>query len=358
MSASTASTSSLLGGVRRLAEALASPRTPGDYLDLFDPLRSGADMRGRIVAIRRESGSAVTVELKPGRDWRGHVPGQYVRIGVEVDGVRQWRAYSITGAAGSPTLTITAKPILGGAVSNHLATTAKAGDLVMLEQAAGEFVLPETMPARLLFLTAGSGITPVIGMLRGHADELSDVVVVHSAPSADEVVFGPELRALAADDRVRLIERHTELEGRLAADQLDALVPDWRERETWACGPAAMLDDFESHWAEAGLADALHIERFRPTVLAEPGEGGDVAFAKSGVDVDAPGDRPLLDVGEDAGVLMPSGCRMGICFGCVAPLRTGTVRDLRTGETHSATDDPVMIQTCVSAAAGTCVIDL
>ena len=95
-----------------------------------------------------------------------------------------------------------------------------------------------------------------------------------------------------------------------------------------------------------------------PTVLTA-GEGGTVTFSKSATVLDAPGDQTLLDAGEAAGVLMPSGCRMGICFGCVAPLRQGAVRDLRNGDiTTAAPGDGVLIQTCVSAAAGTCDIDL
>ncbi len=82
-----------------------------------------------------------------------------------------------------------------------------------------------------------------------------------------------------------------------------------------------------------------------------------MTFARTGTVVDAEGTQTLLDVGEAAGVLMPSGCRMGICFGCVAPLRQGSVRDLRTGEITAAADG-VVIQTCVSAAAGACDIDL
>jgi ferredoxin len=141
-------------------------------------------------------------------------------------------------------------------------------------------------------------------------------------------------------------------------DALDELVPDWRFRETWACGPTGMLDAFETAYAEAGLADRLHTERFRPVVISE-GEGGTVTFGRQGKVVDADGATPILDAGEDAGVLMPSGCRMGICFGCVVPLKEGAVRDLRNGELTVATEgDGVRIQTCVSAAAGACEIDL
>ncbi len=106
------------------------------------------------------------------------------------------------------------------------------------------------------------------------------------------------------------------------------------------------------------MPERLHTERFRPTVVTA-GEGGTVTFSKSATAVETPGDQTLLDAGEAAGVLMPSGCRMGICFGCVAPLRQGAVRDLRNGDiTTAAPGDGVLIQTCVSAAAGTCDIDL
>ena len=148
----------------------------------------------------------------------------------------------------------------------------------------------------------------------------------------------------------------------LTTEELAALVPDLAERETWACGPAGLLDLLERHWAAAGLADRLHTERFRAAVV-EPGEGGTLTItggtAGAPRTLEADGATPLLDVAETAGVLMPSGCRMGICFGCVLPLREGAVRDLRNGEiTVAAPGDGVAVQTCVSAAAGACVIDL
>jgi ferredoxin len=139
---------------------------------------------------------------------------------------------------------------------------------------------------------------------------------------------------------------------------LGRLVDDIAERQTWACGPAGMLDALQSRWDADGIADQLHVERFRPTVIAA-GAGGTVTFTKSAATVDAGGSQTLLDAGEAAGVLMPSGCRMGICFGCVVPLRQGAVRDLRSGDlTIAAPGDDVAIQTCVSAAAGACDIDL
>jgi stearoyl-CoA 9-desaturase NADPH oxidoreductase len=344
--------------VLKLVELATTPLLPSDYLDLVDPLRSGADLRGRIEAVHPETRDAATLVIRPGRGWKGHTPGQYVRIGVDVNGVRQWRAYSVTSdrTRTDGCFSITVKAIPGGLVSNHLVHRTKPGTVIQLDQAAGEFVLPAQRPDKALFVTAGSGITPVMGMLRNHP-ELTDVVLLHSAPTADDVVFGAELRALAADGRIRLVEQHTDVHGMLDVAAIADLVPDLAERSTWACGPVGMLEALEEHWAATGLVDRLFTERFRPTVLVT-GEGGTVSFAKTGTTLEADGATPILDAAEEAGVLMPSGCRMGICYGCVLPLREGAVRDLRNGEvTTAAPGDGVLIQTCISAAAGACDID-
>ncbi|WP_420814086.1 ferredoxin reductase [Nakamurella deserti] len=343
-----------------VAESLASPRTPADYLDMFSPLRRGADLRARVLEVRAEVQDAVTVVLQPGAAWRGHRPGQYVRVGIDVEGVRRWRSYSVTSAPTSsdPTISVTAKAVPGGLVSGHLAQRLQVGDLVMLDQACGTFVLPEPVPAKTLFITAGSGITPVVGMLRAGLDRLRDAVLVHSDRTPGDVLFGDELRDLAAEGRLRLVENHTDVQGRLDAAALDALVPDLAERHTWACGPAGLLDAVEEYWAARGLTDRLHVERFR-TARVEPGQGGSVRFGDAGTELTVDGGTSLLDAGEQAGLLMPSGCRIGICFSCVLPLREGAVRDLRTGDvTTASAGDGVLVQTCVSAAAGACHIDL
>ncbi|MFD0427795.1 ferredoxin reductase [Streptomyces zhihengii] len=324
---------------------VTTPLLPSDYLDLVSPLRAGADLRGRIEAVRPETGDAATIVIRPGRGWRGHTAGQYVRVGVDVDGVRLWRAYSVT----SPThrrdgrFTITVKAIRDGKVSNHLVRRAKPGTLIQLDQATGDFVLPRAKPAKVLYLTAGSGITPVMGMLRD--SEFDDAVMVHCAPQPHDVIFREELHGLVAAGKLRLTEVHTATDGMLDVARLGELVPDWAERETWACGPAGLLDAAEEHWNGHGVPERLHTERFRPNVVVA-GAGGEVTFSTTGKSVDADGATPLLDVGEDAGVLMPSGCRMGICFGCVTPLKAGAVRDLRTGEITEA-EPGVLIQTCV-----------
>jgi stearoyl-CoA 9-desaturase NADPH oxidoreductase len=283
-------------------------------------------------------------------------------VGVDVDGVRLWRTYSLThGPRRDRFLSFTVKAIPGGVVSQHLVHRARVGEWLQLEQAEGEFTLPVPLPPKLLLVTAGSGITPVIGMLRNlysrRVPQATDIVLVAVNQSEQTAIFRDELRAHDRDGHLRLVERYDDRDGLLDVASLPALVPDLAERLTYACGPAGLLDALEAHHTELGLP--LTTERFRP-VLVEPGEGGTVTFA-SGLEVEADGATPILDAAEAAGVLMPSGCRMGICMGCVVPMTSGAVRDLRNGAVTTAVPgetgrDGVPIQTCISAAAGACEI--
>lgn len=353
----------------RVAEAATTPIAPADFLDLFAPLRSGADLRGRIEEIHPETRDAATIVIRPGADWAGHVPGQYLRIGIDVDGVRQWRAYSLThGPRRDGRISITVKAVPDGVVSNHLVHEARPGTLVHLEQAAGEFVLPPA-GGKFLFVTAGSGITPVIGMLRNlypstdsgvlrlPRSEVHDIVVVHVAPSEPDSIFARDLRALAEAGAVRLVARYDDTHGILDVADLATLVPDLAERRTFACGPAGLLDALAAHHEAAGLE--LSTEQFRPARV-EAGEGGTVTFGGAGKDVEVDGAQPILDAAEEAGVLMPSGCRMGICMGCVIPMTEGSVRDLRNGEVTTAIpgeSGAIKVQTCINTAAGPCHFD-
>lgn len=358
--------------VVRFAEAATTPVLPADYLDLFAPLRSGADLRGRIEEIHPETRDAATILIRPGADWAGHLPGQFLRIGIDVDGVRHWRAYSLThGPRTDGRISITVKAVPDGVVSNHLVHEARPGTLVHLEQAAGEFVLASDHD-QLLFVTAGSGITPVIGILRNLFPSTDDgvlrlprsadldIVVVHVAPSRPDSIFIRDLEALDAAGAIRLVARYDDEHGMLDIADLEALVTDIATRRTLACGPAGLLDALRAHHEERALS--LTVEQFRTarveTALLDELSGGTVHLGGTSIGVD--GATPILDAAEEAGVLMPSGCRMGICMGCIIPMTQGSVRDLRNGALTSVVageDVPQKVQTCINAAAGDCHFD-
>lgn len=347
--------------LRRVAARITTPLLPDDYLHLANPLWSARELRGRVLEVRRETEDSATLVIKPGWGFTfDYQPGQYMGIGLLVDGRWRWRSYSLTSSPvrGARTVTITVKAMPEGFLSTHLVAGVTPGTIVRLAAPQGNFVLPNPPPPAILFLTAGSGITPVMSMLRTlvRRDEITDVVHLHSAPTAEDVMFGGELADLARDrPGYQLTLRTTRSQGRLDLNRLHTEVPDWRERQTWACGPQTMLSDAERVWSAAGLTDQLHLERFAVSRAAPAGAGGTVTFAKSGKSAVADAATSLMEAGERAGVQMPFGCRMGICQSCVVSLQEGHVRDLRNGDER---EPGTRIQTCVSAASGDCVLEI
>ncbi|HEY2601287.1 MAG TPA: ferredoxin reductase [Thermoleophilaceae bacterium] len=349
--------------ILQAARAFTTPLLPDDYLEMVNPLWSTRELRGRVERLKRETGDAVTVEIRPGHEWEPHQPGQYVRVGFAIDGVRHWRAYSLTSEPGRPDgfISITPKLVESGKVSPFVNRELKPGQLVFLSDVEGEFVLPDPLPAKLLFVSAGSGITPIMSMLRSlhRGGAIEDAVQLHSSRRPDEVIFGSELRALAErHDGFRLHEQHTSEQGRIGTADLDELCPDWREREAFVSGPGDMLDAFSEHWEREGDSERLHMERFQPVIGGDgaEGEGGTITFVKSGKEVDCEGGKPILVAGEEAGLELPFGCRMGICHTCVCTFRSGKLRDLRSGEVSEA--EGLTCRTCVNAPEGPVEIEL
>ena len=347
--------------LRGAAARMTTPLLPDDYLHLLNPLWSARELRGKVVKVLKETDNAATLVIKPGWGWSfDYQPGQYVGIATQLEGHWYWRSYSLTSSPrrdqGHISITVKATP--EGFISSHLVNGLEPGTIVRLAAPKGDFILPDPPPDKVLFLTAGSGITPVMGMLRtlDRRGTMPDVLLVHSAPEAGEVLFREELHSLAERyPTFRLHEQLTKRKGKLDLERLADVCPDWTERETWACGPSAMLDSAEEVWKDRKIAEKLHMERFTVALAGGGGEGGTVTFQATGKTAEADGATTLMDAGEAAGVQMPFGCRMGICQSCVVPLLDGSVRDLRSGAEHHEGD---RIQTCVSAAAGDCILDV
>lgn len=347
--------------LRTIVGRITTPLLPDDYAKLANPLWSARELRGRIVEVRRETEDSATLVIKPGWGFSfDYQPGQYIGIGVQMDGRWRWRSYSLTSTpvTGERTITITVKAMPEGFLSTHLVGGVAPGTIVRLAAPQGNFVMPDPAPAKVMFITGGSGVTPVMSMLRTLArrEQVTDIVHLHSAPTESDVLFAAELAELQQrHDGYRLRLRATRTQGRLDLGRLDDEVPDWRERQTWACGPEGMLNACEQVWQADGPAESLHLERFAASKAGVHGQGGTVEFARSGKTVTVDAATPLMDAGEQAGIQMPFGCRMGICQSCVVGLLDGHVRDLRTGVEH---EPGSRVQTCISAASGDCVLDV
>lgn len=351
-------------------DAFATPHGIDRYIELVVPTWSSTEVRGRIVDVRHGTPDSVTLTIRPNANWSGYQAGQFTQLTVEIDGVRHTRCYSMATSAtdvGAFELTVKAHP--QGTVSRHLKDHAAVGMVVGLALPAGEFTLPAARPERLLLISGGSGITPVMAMLRtlcaeGHA---RPVTFVHYARSEADMIYRDELAALiAAHPNVALVRIFTDepgtgdLDGLLSVDQLDAIDPAWRTTPTYVCGPAPLMDGVSALYAEAGAADLLHVEAFTLTqVLAESGtQGGTLRLEGAGLDLVDDG-RPILEQAEAAGLTPEHGCRMGICHTCTRSLTCGTVRNVVTGDVTTApTETGVDIRICVNAPVGDASIDL
>lgn len=348
---------------------LATPLVPDDYIELLNPLWVRNSQRAQVESVTAETPEAATITLQPGPRWAGHKPGQFARIAVNVDGVRHQRTYSISSAPerADGRITLTVKAIDEGRVSNHLVHAIKAGTVIDLAEAAGEFVWPADVSKGLLLIAAGSGITPIMSQLRSAAARkaMPTATLLYYAPTPAETIFADELQAMAAAHpslTVHLVHTRvasdSALRGHFASAHLNAACPDWASRHTLACGPAAMLEAVETLWARSGKSAQLSTERFLAKLapVAEDACGGTLRFVTSGGECSSDGKTSMLVTAEAAGLAPAHGCRMGICHGCTVTLKSGQVRDLRDGRVFGEEDD--LIQICVCAPAGDVAIEL
>jgi ferredoxin-NADP reductase len=347
----------------KVARVLTSPLRPDDYLALINPRWSTRELTARVVRVRHETADATTVVIKPDFAYPVHKPGQYLRVGIEINGIRHWRAYTITSDPDHPegVVSVTVKYTEGGKMSPVFQRYVQPGRQVYLGEIEGEFTLPESVPHKLLFLSGGSGITPIWSMLREleRRDRLVDAVHVHTCRDADDMIFGRPLRRMAhRQEGYSLREIHTSQQPRFQPEQLEEICPDWKDREIFLSGPRGMIDAVEEYVDKAERSEHLHTERFQPVIGngGGGGEGGTVYLRVSDCEAECGPGQSILVGGEEAGASLQFGCRMGICHTCVGRLQDGAVRDLRTGAVESASGQ--MIRVCINAPEGHVEIDL
>ncbi|MBW0017918.1 MAG: ferredoxin reductase [Mycobacterium sp.] len=336
-----------------LVDLLTGPHGVDRYTELVTPTWTLGEARAKVVDVRRTTPRSVTLTLAPNAAFTGRSAlkaGQYVNVTVEIDGRKHTRCYSPANAEGGSQLELTIGQHDGGLVSTFLYERARRGMVLGLSGIGGDFVLPERRPQRILFVSGGSGITPVLAMLRtliaeGHPGEIA---FVHYSRSAAEACYRDELAEMPG---VRVLHGYTrsddgDLVGRFDAEHLRAAMPSGHEPDVvFVCGPTSLVDAVTQH------CDNVHTESFVPPVFEPPTNpsGGRISFADSGIDVADDG-RSLLEQAESAGLTPENGCRMGICHTCTRRKTSGTVRNLITGAVSTGPDEDVQI--CVSVPVG------
>ncbi len=351
---------------RRLLDSIAGPHGIDRYLEQISPTLVIGECRAEVVAASHGTEDSVTLSLRANRAWGDLRAGQFVQVSVEIDGVRHTRCYSPASPEGSGRdLEITVKRHPDGLVSNFLADHARAGMVIGLSQADGDFHLPQARPGSILLIGGGSGITPLMAILRTLCAEgyAGAIALIQYAPDPDRTIYREELDRLAAQNpNFKLTRSYTrapgagELDGHFSPAHLPQTDPNFAAAETFACGPPALFDAVRATWTD-GLEQRLHVESFVPPSLlplGEPGTGS-IRFAGSNLEVQNSG-ASILEQAEQAGVPAQSGCRMGICHTCTCRKLSGTVKNLLTDEVSASPDEE--IQLCVSAPLSDLVIDL
>jgi stearoyl-CoA 9-desaturase NADPH oxidoreductase len=331
-----------------LVDLLTGPHGVDRYTELVAPTWTQGDARAKVIAVRRQTPRSVTLTLEPNQAFTGFMAGQHINLTVEIGGRRRTRPYSPASAEGAPYIELTVGRHDGGLVSTYLNDHARPGMIVGLDSVGGDFVMPAARPRRILFVSGGSGITPVMSMLRTLRAEGSggEIAFIHYARSAEEASYRAELDATAG---VRVLHGYTRaragsgLDGRFGPDHLAAAMPD--PDAVFVCGPPELVEAVREHCANVSS------ESFVPPKFTVPAEvsGGTVAFTDSGVQSTDDG-RPLLEQAEAAGLTPESGCRMGICHSCTRRKTRGVVKNLITGAASSADEEDVQI--CVSVPVG------
>lgn len=306
-------------------------------------------------------------------------PGQFCSLILSIDGKRVVRSYSISSTPTRPyVLEISVKRVPGGLVSNWMADNLKPGDTVHVSGPKGKFSLvPGKIPHKLLFLGAGSGVTPLMSMTRWLCDVGADVDVkfFNSVRSPNDIIFRKELEFLTSRHQIftPVIISSTRaagqewmgLAGRINLHMLDMVAPDLHERHIYMCGPKGFMDAAKSILAEMQFDQTnLHLESFegvRTCVgLAEPVQvkAFAVEFARTGKVALADGSTNLLEFIETQDVDVDYGCRSGSCGACKVRVLKGDVVMSREDGIEPADKAHGYVLSCVATAKSDCTLDL
>ncbi|WP_027816207.1 hybrid-cluster NAD(P)-dependent oxidoreductase [Paraburkholderia bannensis] len=314
-------------------------------------------------------------------------PGQFITLELEIDGETVNRCYTISSSPARPhTLSITVKRVPGGKVSNWLHDNLMPGAMIRVLGPAGEFTCARHAALKYLFLSAGSGITPLMSMSRAYHDlaEDRDIVFVHSARTPDDVIFARELELIAAShssfrtsfvcERVGARTHWSGVTGFLTLPLLKLIAPDFMEREIFTCGPAPYMKAVRDLLDEAGFArERYHEESFSFETLAAddaplsaPAEATPasteaatfkVTFAKSHREIDCGEHQHVLAAAREAGVRLPASCTQGMCGTCKVKLVSGQVEMKHNGGIRQREIDQGMVLLCCSTPRSDLVVD-
>ena len=351
-------------------------------MNAFSPFSSSCRshrLRGRLTLICRsiieETHDVKTFVFSPKGGQVGQFKaGQFIMLNLVIDGAQVVRNYSISSPPTRPDdLSITVKRVPGGLASNWLHDNLEPGSEIGIDGPSGAFNWDDLPSNRPLFLSGGSGVTPVMSMLRTLADSGSDkdVCFIHSARSPKDIIFRDELDALARDHsnfHIHLVCAEAEDTWRGPVGLVDEsvllkLAPDIRERSVYACGPEPYMKAIRGALHSIGLApDRYHEESFGGLTRLAPtspaSQAASVHFAGSGIDHRCNSTQSLLEIAGSVGLYLPSACQQGICGTCRVLKLSGDVEMADLGGLSAEEKAMGYVLACCTRPLGPVSVDL
>ncbi len=339
-------------------------------LKKVNPLWSASRVKAKVLLKKTKSEDVVSLSLAPNKHWQGFKAGQFVCLKISIDNIVYERCYSMSVQSGN-TIRLTIKRKPGGLVSNYIHDRLRAGDIVELSQAQGNFNLQDTPTNNPILLIAGGiGITPLYSILTDRllTNPDNDVVLIYFARTANDFIFDNMLNALqSAYDNFsyhKILTRRiahngnktdANTTGHLSKSKLDSLVPDFAGRQTFVCGPTALNQIAHKIYSDRQALELLQLESF----AAEPNDvevtEQEIHFVRSGKTTRSTAGT-LLEIAEKENLPLRSACRMGICNTCSCTKLSGTTKNINNGAIDSTPNSNIRL--CVSQAVGPIHIDL
>lgn len=359
-----------------ISEALFAGRSATDYfaplMQAFDADWAPGKTMAGIESTQQETLDTKTLVLRPAKHWRGFQPGQHVAVDVDINGRNYVRTFTIASTPAhfdrTGTIALTIKENNAGRVTPFLHQHVRLGARVGISDATGGFLLPDTQQGTLLYLAAGSGITPVMSHLRTLVEQQfpMPVTLLYYARRQEELIFLKELLAIAkASPRFRLLTATTQdedsrstLHDRIDASHLEKALAKRMPTQVYICGPKGFNDSARGLLQESAASQVPVIsEHFGGIVATHDSQAKHQIFLQhSERALEGSAQQTLLDTAEQNGLTPNAGCRMGICYTCKCKKTDGRVRNLITGEISDAGEE--MIQLCISTPETDVTLDL
>jgi glycine betaine catabolism B len=306
------------------------------------------------------------------------VAGQYFMFETQVGGEPHSRCYSISSSPHRQgAFTVTVKRVPGGAVSNWFHDHLAAGARIKASGPLGVFARPADAGAKLLLMSGGSGVTPVMSMLRDLADIGTpvDVVFLHAGRTPADFIFADDLAMLAKRMKgLRLLllpetvgdaKAWPGLTGRISRAFMELAVPDIAGRHVLCCGPAPFMAAARSISAELGVPAERYVEESfdaavieeAPATIEPAAQVFTVEFAKQKRTIELPPDQTVLAAAKKAGVRLPSSCANGLCGTCKSKLVSGAVDMKHSGGIRQREIDAGFFLPCCSKPLSDLVVE-